>query len=105
GWESALAKEPSPTLRALVYRITSEAVNNAAKHSQAGMIEVTVESRDGGVWVQVEDGGVGYGGVAVGAGGRRGGGRVTLGQASRSAPGHLGLVSMRERAESAGGWW
>ncbi len=83
-----LEAEPSADLRALLYRITAEAVNNAAKHSGAAAISVELANRDDGVWVLVRDDGVGF---------------EVDGQ--RSGPGHLGLVSMRERAESAGGWW
>jgi signal transduction histidine kinase len=64
-------------------------VNNAAKHAKAEAISVAVRSRDGGVWVQVVDDGVGF----------------DVDVARRGQPGHIGLVSMRERAESAGGWW
>jgi signal transduction histidine kinase len=85
---SELRSEPSPEVRALVYRIVAEAVNNAAKHSHASTISVSVGGRDGGVWARVEDDGTGF--------------DV---DAERQAPGHLGLSSMRERAESAGGWW
>jgi signal transduction histidine kinase len=87
--ESDLPVEPSPELRALVYRIAAEAVNNAAKHARATRIEISIESRDGGVWVRVADDGIGF----------------DLDTAAQAQPGHLGLVSMRDRAESAGGWW
>jgi signal transduction histidine kinase len=86
---SDLDIEPSSELRALVYRIASEAVNNAAKHARAEHISISIEGRNGGVWVQVADDGVGF----------------DVDSASHSEPGHIGLVSMRERAESAGGWW
>jgi signal transduction histidine kinase len=87
--EGDLPSEPSPALRALVYRIAAEAVNNAAKHGKASQISVTVENRDSGVWVRVGDDGVGF----------------DVEAARSQSPGHIGLVSMRERAESAGGWW
>jgi signal transduction histidine kinase len=87
--ESALAGEPSPEVRALVYRVAVEAVNNAAKHGRPGRIAVNLEGRDGGVLVCVEDDGAGF----------------DIAEASQSRPGHLGLTSMRERAEAAGGWW
>ena len=75
---------------ALAYRVAAEAVNNAAKHAQADRITVAVQWRDGGVQVRVSDDGVGFDITAA---------------AQEVRPGHLGLVSMRERAEAAGGWW
>jgi signal transduction histidine kinase len=87
--QSDLSSEPSPELRALIYRIASEAMNNAAKHAQASRIALSVSSRDGGVWMRVDDDGVGF----------------DVEAAQGSVPGHIGLVSMRERTESAGGWW
>jgi signal transduction histidine kinase len=87
--ESDLRVEPSSELRALVYRIASEAVSNAAKHAQASRITVSVENRDGGVWMRIADDGIG----------------LDVDAARNVAPGHIGLESMRERAEAAGGWW
>ena len=48
-------------------------------------MSVTLENRDGGVLLRVRDDGEGF---------------VRTGD---SAPGHLGLTTMRERAEMAGG--
>lgn len=84
---SSLDAEPAPEPRSLAYRIAVEAVNNAAKHAGDGRIDLTLESLDGGVRVRVADDGVGF---EVGAPPERG---------------HLGMRSMRERAEAAGGWW
>jgi nitrate/nitrite-specific signal transduction histidine kinase len=49
---------------------------------------VRLEERDGGVWMEIEDDGVGF----------------RPQEAVVAAPGHLGLAAMRERAEMAGGW-
>jgi signal transduction histidine kinase len=87
--ESDLRVEPSSELRALVYRIGSEAVSNAAKHAQASRITVSIENRDGGVWMRIADDGIG----------------LDVDAHRKAAPGHIGLESMRERAEAAGGWW
>ena len=87
--ESTLEAEPSPELGALIYRIAVEAVNNAAKHAGGRRIDITLAELDGGVAVRVSDDGTGFDTAA----------------ASRHVPGHIGLRSMRERAEAAGGWW
>jgi signal transduction histidine kinase len=87
--ESSLESEPSPQPRAMVYRIAVEAVNNAAKHAGGERIEVLLSPADGGVRVRVRDDGSGFDTADAGA----------------VRPGHIGLRSMRERAESAGGWW
>jgi signal transduction histidine kinase len=84
-----LEREPSYELGALAYRVAAEAINNAAKHAKASRIAVTVQSRHGGVQLRVSDDGAGFDPAA----------------AQQPRPGHLGLVSMRERAEAAGGWW
>ena len=47
---------------------------------------MTLEPRDGGVWMEIEDDGVGF-----------------VPQEAVAAPGHLGLAAMRERVEMAGG--
>jgi signal transduction histidine kinase len=83
-----LQVEPSEDLRATAYRIVQEAVANVRKHSEAREVEVRVATSDGGLLVEVRDDGKGFE-VAEALGGQ---------------PGHLGLTSMRERAELAGGW-
>ena len=54
---------------------------------KAAHVKVTLEERDDGVWMEIEDDGDGFEPTAA-----------------VSTPGHLGLVAMRERAEMAGGW-
>jgi signal transduction histidine kinase len=80
-----LPEEPSEGARLAAYRIAQEAITNVRKHAAAGHVEVSVASRDGGLGVTVRDDGKGI----------------------ESAPGtrSFGLAGMRERAESAGGWW
>jgi signal transduction histidine kinase len=63
------------------YYVVSEALTNAAKHSQATVVHVDVEARDGALRLAVRDDGIG------GAG--RGGGS--------------GLVGLRDRVEALGG--
>jgi signal transduction histidine kinase len=87
--DDRLTEEPSPEIRAVVYRIVQEALTNTRKHARARRVDLQVESTDGGVHVRIADDGVG----------------LPEGQADRSAPGHMGLSAMRERAEMAAGWW
>lgn len=82
------AEIPGP-LKTAIYRILQEAVHNAAKHSRAGKVWVSLASRAGALELAVRDDGAGFAsreGVAEEGGG----------------PG-LGLRSMRERAHLSGG--
>jgi signal transduction histidine kinase len=87
--DDRLVVEPSPEIRAVVYRIVQEALTNIRKHARARRVEILVESSEGGVRVRIRDDGVG----------------LPPGQSDQSAPGHMGLNAMRERAEMAAGWW
>ncbi len=44
----------------VVYRVAQEALTNAARHSEASRIDVTLRSRDGGVELEVADDGRGF---------------------------------------------
>ena len=92
GWEievvDEVATEPGPELRAVLYRIALEAIANARKHASAGRVEVRAVSAGDGVMVLVHDDGVGF----------------DVSAASVAKPGHLGLVTIIERAELLGGW-
>jgi PAS domain S-box-containing protein len=68
-----------------LYRIAQEALNNVAKHSQAGRVEVILERRPDCVLLIVEDDGVGFD-AGLTARGRRG----------------FGLMGMQERAALVG---
>jgi signal transduction histidine kinase len=83
--DSRLEEEPGPDIRLTAYRIAQEAITNVVKHAGAGLVEVALASRDGGVLVTVRDEGRGV--------------------ESPPGPRSFGLAGMRERAESAGGWW
>ncbi|MEW6059773.1 MAG: PAS domain S-box protein [Actinomycetota bacterium] len=74
--------------RIVAYRIAQEALANVRKHARASRVEVFVGSQDGGLLVRIKDDGAGF----------------DPAEAAERVPGHLGLTSMRERAELAGGW-
>ena len=85
--EDGLVVEPPRETQAIVFRIAQEAIANARKHAGANRIEVSLEEEDGGVRLVVSDDGAGFDpGVAV-----------------VPEPGHIGLPTMVERAELAGG--
>jgi two-component system NarL family sensor kinase len=71
-----------------LFRVTQEAVVNAGRHAGASTVAVSLRSIDGDLELRVSDDGHGFGEVDP------------LGP---SEPGHLGLASMRERAELMGG--
>lgn len=78
--------EPPITLDAkeALYRIALEAVQNTLRHAQATHIDILLTQSDNKVMLHVVDNGRGF-------------------DAKATYAGHLGLVSMRERAEQLGG--
>ena len=92
GWRTevhdALSDDVDPDLRAVLYRIVQEAVLNARKHADATSVEIEVVSAAQGVMVRIRDDGIGF----------------TPEPDAVPEPGHLGLSTMVERAELAGGW-
>ncbi|MEA2683731.1 MAG: hypothetical protein QOK05_2059 [Chloroflexota bacterium] len=89
-WElqNELLEEPSAEPRILLFRIFQEALVNIRKHAHATRVTGSLKTVDGGVMMVLTDDGAGF---------RESGGQPQAG--------HLGLASMRERAEIAGGWW
>ncbi len=83
-----LAAEPEPELRAILYRTAQEAVSNARKHAAATVVSVTLRSEGQGVCVRIDDDGAGF----------------DTKRLDDPEPGHLGLLTMVERAELMGGW-
>lgn len=87
GWPVSLDIEdvtlPSELAGGL-FRIVQEAVANAGRHAEATSVSVSLRSIDGHVELRVSDNGQGF---------RR------ADPLAASEPGHLGLASMRERAE------
>jgi signal transduction histidine kinase len=86
--KSRLDSEPIPEMRAVLFRIVVEAIVNARKHARAEMLSVTLERDGRGVRVEVSDDGDGF----------------TPDEGSPGESGHWGLATMKERAESCGGW-
>jgi PAS domain S-box-containing protein len=86
--EDELAREPDEQTRTVAYRIAVEALANVQRHARASLVNVLFAERDGGVYLRVRDDGVGIPSETL----------------SNGRPGHLGLTSIRERAEAAGGW-
>lgn len=67
-------------------RVSQEALHNALRHSGAEHVDVTLTRRDGGTVLRITDDGRGFEPAATRRAGR-----------------HLGLVSMRDRADGVGG--
>ena len=86
--EVRLNADPPADIGAVLFRIAQEAITNAGKHARAERLRVSVSSRDGGIELAVTDDGSGF----------------DRQQSGTSAPGHIGLATMAERAELAGGW-
>jgi PAS domain S-box-containing protein len=74
----------SPSAKQAIYRIALEALANVVKHSHAKHATLRLDTTDDYVTLELADDGAGF-------------------DPSGSYPGHFGLQSMRERAESHGG--
>jgi signal transduction histidine kinase len=83
---TALCDEPDGPLwvKDALYRIAQEALHNITKHARAENVGLLLEQETEGIMLEVRDDGIGF-------------------DPSGSFPGHLGLESMRERAERLGG--
>jgi signal transduction histidine kinase len=86
--EDLVESQPPSQSLVVLYRIAQEALANIYKHAEATNVEVTISEHDVGLLVTIQDDGVGFAGEVP----------------KVSAPGHMGLSSMRERAELQGGW-
>jgi two-component system sensor histidine kinase DegS len=76
----------TPAARIAIFRILQEALYNIRKHAQATAVEVVFKFQADRVGVMVQDDGVGFNQEQV-----------------LDEQQHLGLISMRERAENIGG--
>ncbi|RKT74019.1 PAS domain S-box-containing protein [Saccharothrix variisporea] len=84
-----LEREPVGDTAITIFRIFQEALANVGKHAQASTVEITLSTVDDGTLVDVSDDG-------------RGGAVIDH---RRPGTEHFGMIEMRERAETAGGWW
>ena len=90
GLDVRLELEPvslSPDISGPLFLIAQEAVTNAGRHAQADHVTVSLSRRNGEIRLRVADDGKGFGDVWPLAG----------------DTGHIGLSSMRERAEMVNG--
>jgi signal transduction histidine kinase len=80
-----LAEEPEMDLgqKEIFYRIGQEALHNVVKHAHATKVRVRFGADNGSYVLEVGDDGIGF-------------------DTSQNFPGHMGLVSMSERASSIG---
>ncbi len=84
--EVELCSEPALSLEAkeALYRVAQEALNNIARHARANRVHLCLQQKNGTAQLEIRDDGIGF-------------------DPQREYPGHLGLVSMRERIERLGG--
>jgi signal transduction histidine kinase len=84
--ETALGAEPDVPLatKEALYRIAQEALSNAVKHARATRISLVLAHDPVALTLEVRDDGIGF-------------------ESTGAFPGHLGLVSIRERTEQIGG--
>lgn len=77
-----------PAVELAIFRIAQEAVTNVERHASADHFTVALEFDDAGIWLRVEDDGVGF----------------SRDRAGDTGEGHsLGLPGMHERARQTGG--
>ena len=82
-----LPDDISYDIKSTVFRQVVEAITNVERHAAATRVEVLVKAEDGGVHGLIVDNGKGF-----------------LVAEREHLPGHLGLLSLNERALLAGGW-
>ncbi|EME51001.1 two-component system sensor kinase [Amycolatopsis decaplanina DSM 44594] len=87
-----LATEPPPDLVVTAFRILQEALVNVRKHANATAVVVSLTEQDGGLLAEVTDDGDGM--------------KLEVESTHEALSGeHIGVASMRERAEAAQGWF
>lgn len=75
-------------IEAVLYRIAQEGLTNVVRHSQASHLNLIVEKNGQDFLLTIEDDGIGFDPTALG---------------TKNGKRHLGLISMKERAEMLGG--
>jgi signal transduction histidine kinase len=86
--DSRIEHEPAADLGLALFRISQEALANIRKHAKADVVSIQLQEKNDGYLVCIQDDGVGFSPPEI----------------LQSGPGHLGLSSMRERAEMWSGW-
>ncbi len=86
--ESDVKNEPAAETSVILYRIAQEVLTNVRKHARASRVKVSLQERDAGIFVSIQDNGKGF----------------AVDEIKQPRPGHLGVVAIRERAEMVGGW-
>lgn len=86
-FEHRLDREPAPETAVTIFRIVQEALLNVRKHARGSTVALRTESVDRGILTRVVDDGIGEP------------------MSSNAGREHFGITEMRERAETAGGWW
>lgn len=81
----ALPQQPGLQVKVLAYRALQEALSNVARHSKATQVDASLKSRDGRLYLMIEDNGVGFDVAA-------------LEGAPASVASGIGLRSIREQA-------
>ena len=79
-WQPCEEPDVPVAVKEAVYRIVREAMHNVVKHAQAHRVSVLLEASPAHIRFEVKDDGIGF-------------------DPALDKPGHLGLRSMRERAE------
>jgi signal transduction histidine kinase len=89
--EADVSEEPDLPFAAkkVIVRVAQEAVHNVVKHARAQRVDIALRREEGAWTLRVRDDGRGFDAAAY--------------DGPHGAPGHLGLVSMRERIEALGG--
>jgi signal transduction histidine kinase len=77
------------SLKIIVYRIVQEALTNVARHSSANRVHLSLVRSGSTIQLTVRDNGIGFDKDAL--------------LSTKNHPGGIGLASMRERTELAGG--
>jgi len=75
--------ELAPEVEEQLYRLVLEALNNTVKHARATTAQVTIRVSDCFLTITASDDGVGF-------------------DPTQARPGHMGMGSMRDRAEAIG---
>jgi signal transduction histidine kinase len=87
--ESRLSAEPPRYAQVVLVRVAQEALTNVLKHARASEITVVLSEEQKGTLLIVHDDGVGFDAEEL---------------VTRALPGHMGMRTMQQRAQAAGGW-